>query len=365
MNMQDFDEVNKDHLNANIAAARLSGIMMPVVEIQSALSLAIIIVLGGLRVNGGEMSMGELVAFFLYAQRIFEPLRMIIMQYTELQRAMAGGVRIFELMDTKSDVVDQPDAPAISIGQGKIEFNHVALEYLPGVRILDDINISIRPGETVALVGSTGAGKTSFVNLIARMYDVTEGSLTIDDQNLKEVQQRTIAQGMGVVLQDPFLFSASVNENILFGRPDASSDEVIQAAKTVGAHDFIVNLPNGYATVLEERGENLSVGQRQLISFARAVLADPMILILDEATANVDTLAEAQIQRALRVLLEGRTSVVIAHRLSTIREADRIFVLDHGALVEQGSHSELMQLDGIYARLYLMTYKSQEDSLIA
>ena len=233
------------------------------------------------------------------------------------------------------------------------------------VRILDDINISIRPGETVALVGSTGAGKTSFVNLIARMYDVTEGSLTIDDQNLKEVQQRTIAQGMGVVLQDPFLFSASVNENILFGRPDASSDEVIQAAKTVGAHDFIVNLPNGYATVLEERGENLSVGQRQLISFARAVLADPMILILDEATANVDTLAEAQIQRALRVLLEGRTSVVIAHRLSTIREADRIFVLDHGALVEQGSHSELMQLDGIYARLYLMTYKSQEDSLIA
>ena len=365
VNMQDFDEVNKDHLNANIAAARLSGIMMPVVEIQSALSLAIIIVLGGLRVNGGEMSMGELVAFFLYAQRIFEPLRMIIMQYTELQRAMAGGVRIFELMDTKSDVVDQPDAPAISIGQGKIEFNHVALEYLPGVRILDDINISIRPGETVALVGSTGAGKTSFVNLIARMYDVTEGSLTIDDQNLKEVQQRTIAQGMGVVLQDPFLFSASVNENILFGRPDASSDEVIQAAKTVGAHDFIVNLPNGYATVLEERGENLSVGQRQLISFARAVLADPMILILDEATANVDTLAEAQIQRALRVLLEGRTSVVIAHRLSTIREADRIFVLDHGALVEQGSHSELMQLDGIYARLYLMTYKSQEDSLIA
>lgn len=365
VNMQDFDEVNKDHLNANIAAARLSGIMMPVVEIQSALSLAIIIVLGGLRVNGGEMSMGELVAFFLYAQRIFEPLRMIIMQYTELQRAMAGGVRIFELMDTKSDVVDQPDTPAISIGQGKIEFNHVALEYLPGVRILDDINISIRPGETVALVGSTGAGKTSFVNLIARMYDVTEGSLTIDDQNLKEVQQRTIAQGMGVVLQDPFLFSASVNENILFGRPDASSDEVIQAAKTVGAHDFIINLPNGYATVLEERGENLSVGQRQLISFARAVLADPMILILDEATANVDTLAEAQIQRALRVLLEGRTSVVIAHRLSTIREADRILVLDHGALVEQGSHSELMQLDGIYARLYLMTYKSQEDSLIA
>jgi len=365
VNMRNFDEVNRDHLNSNIAAARLSGIMMPVVEIQSALSLAIIIVLGGLRVNSGEMSMGELVAFFLYAQRIFEPLRMIIMQYTELQRAMAGGVRIFELMDTKSDVVDEPEAPAISITKGQIDFDQVALEYLPGVRILDDINVSIRPGETVALVGSTGAGKTSFVNLIARMYDVTTGTLSIDGQDLRQVQQRTIAQGMGVVLQDPFLFSTSVKENILFGRPGATDEEVVHAAKTVGAHTFIMSLPHGYETVLEERGENLSVGQRQLVSFARAVLADPMILILDEATANVDTLAEAEIQRALRVLLRGRTSVVIAHRLSTIREADRIFVLDHGALVEQGSHSELMLLDGIYARLYLMTYKSQEDSLIA
>ena len=365
VNMRDFDEINKDHLNANIAAARLSGIMMPVVEIQSALSLAIIIVLGGMRVNSGDMSMGELVAFFLYAQRIFEPLRMIIMQYTELQRAMAGGVRIFELMDTQSDVKDQADAPPISITKGQIDFDQVALEYLPGVRILRDIDVSIRPGETVALGGSTGAGKTSFVNLIARMYDVTEGSVRIDGQDLREVQQRTISKGMGVVLQDPFLFSSSVKENILFGRPGATDEEVKRAAKTVGAHEFIMNLAYGYETVLEERGENLSVGQRQLVSFARAVLADPMILVLDEATANVDTIAEAAIQNALRVLLEGRTSVVIAHRLSTIREADRIFVLDHGALVEQGSHSELMLLDGIYARLYLMTYISEEDSLIA
>jgi ABC-type multidrug transport system fused ATPase/permease subunit len=364
-NMLDFDQINEDHLNANIAAARLSGIMMPVVEIQSSLSLAIIILLGGLRVHSGEMSMGELVAFFLYAQRIFEPLRMIIMQYTELQRAMAGGVRIFELMDTRSDVVDQPGARPIAISKGRIDFEQVALEYLPGVRILDNIDVSVLPGETVALVGATGAGKTSFVNLIGRMYDVTEGSIKIDGQDVREIQQRTIAQGMGVVLQDPFLFSASVKENILFGRTDATDEEVMRAAETVGVHDFIMSLTDGYETVLEERGENLSLGQRQLVSFARAVLADPMILILDEATANVDTLAEAAIQKALRVLLYGRTSVVIAHRLSTIREADRILVLDHGALVEQGSHSELMLLDGIYARLYLMTYKSQDDSLIS
>ncbi len=353
-NISEFDQINRNHLDANIRAARVSAIMMPVIEIQSALALGVIVVFGGYRVLNGQTTVGELVAFSLYAQRFFEPIRQIITQYTALQRAMAGGTRVFELLDTISDVRDQPEAPPMPVIHGEIAFNHVTFEYIIDQPILRDINLVIHPGETIALVGPTGAGKTTFVNLVARLYEISDGSITIDGNDIREFQQRSISTQMGVVLQDPFLFSGSIHENILFGRPDATADEVIASAQIVGAHDFIMQMSDGYNTEVTERGMNLSVGQRQLISFARAILSDPRILILDEATANIDTHTERIIQEALRELLKGRTSLVIAHRLSTIRNADRIIVLENGSVVEIGNHEELLSKGNLYTRLYTM-----------
>ena len=361
-NIQEFDQINRDHRDANIRVARLSAIMMPVIEIQSALALGVIVVFGGYRVLHGQTTVGELMAFTLYAQRFFEPIRQIITQYTALQRAMAGGIRVFELLDTVSDVNDKPGAPEMPVIRGEVAFNHVTFEYVPNQPVLKDIDLVIQPGETVALVGPTGTGKTTFVNLVARLYDATKGNITIDGSDVRDFQQRSLSRQMGVVLQDPFLFSGSIHDNILFGRPTATQEEVVWAAKLVGAHDFILRLEHGYAAEVMERGINLSVGQRQLISFARAMLADPRILILDEATANIDTQTERIIQEALRELLQGRTSVVIAHRLSTIRNADRIIVLEDGRIVEMGSHENLLPRGGLYTRLYTMTYAAVEET---
>jgi ABC-type multidrug transport system fused ATPase/permease subunit len=356
-NARRFDRINAQNLNANVAAGRLTAAIMPLVEVTVALAMALVIGYGGYRVFHGHMEVGALIAFALQLQLFFDPVRDLVLQYTQLQRAMAGGERVLEVLDTVPEFEDKPDATVLGEVRGQVDFNHVTFNYVDDVPVLSDIDLHVQPGETIALVGQTGAGKTTLTSLLLRFYDINEGSITVDGHDIRDVTHESLALQTGIVLQDPFLFSGTVADNIRYGRPDATDDEVEEAARVVGAHDFIMNLDDGYQTELHERGMNLSVGQRQLLSFARAIIARPRILILDEATANVDTHTEQIIQRALRTLLEGRTSFVIAHRLSTIRNADRIIVLEHGRIVEQGNHDELLSLGGRYANLYRMTYE--------
>ncbi len=356
-NLAHFRTLNNEYLDANLEAARYSGMLQPLVELLIGLGIGIGVVLfGGFLLQRDALEVGTLAAFALWIQRFFEPIRQLTMQYSQLQRAMAAGVRIFEVLDLEPDVTDKPDAIALPQIDGEIRYNDVTFHYVPGTDVLKNVNLHIKAGENVALVGSTGAGKSTLVNLLHRSADVTGGSISIDGHDLRDVTRKSLVHQMSMVLQEPYLFSGTVRENIRYQNEGTTDEEMIAASKAVGAHDFIMELEHGYDAELAERGVNLSIGQRQLISFARAIVGNPRILVLDEATANIDTHTELLIQQALNRILRGRTSIVIAHRLSTIRNADKIVVLNSGRVVEVGSHDELLEAGGAYAQLYAINY---------
>ncbi len=345
--------VNRYHLERSLHAARIASFFSPTVDVLGAIATMLVVWLGGAAVLGEQITPGVLVAFILYIDRFFEPIRDLSRRFNDLQSTMAGGERILSLLDAEVEVRDAPDARDLPPLRGDVRFENVSFHYADDpTPVLQEINLDVCAGETVALVGETGAGKTTLVKLLARFHDPTGGRVLVDGHDLRTVTQASLRRQMGIVLQDPFLFNGTVYENILFGRLTATEDEVIAAAQAVGAHEFILRLKNGYQTSVEEGGVVLSVGQRQLISFARALLADPRILILDEATSSVDTQTEQVIQRALATLFRGRTSFVIAHRLSTITNADRIVVIHGGQIVEQGTHAELLARQGRYYELY-------------
>lgn len=347
------DYVNRYYLETSLDAVKVASLFTPVVDVLGAIATALIVYIGGTAVLGQSMTAGVLIAFVLYIDRLFDPIRDLSRRFDTLQSTMAGGERILELLNTPIEVKDAVDAREMGPVVGGVRFDNVSFHYSDDpALVLDGIDLDVDAGQTVALVGETGAGKTTIVKLLTRFHDPTTGSVRVDDVDLRTVTQGSLRRQMGMVLQDPFLFNGSVKENILFGRLDASDQDVIAAATAVGAHDFIMRLKQGYDTSVEEGGATLSVGQRQLISFARALLANPRILILDEATSSVDTQTEQIIQKALATLLKGRTSFVIAHRLSTITSADKIVVIHDGSIIEQGTHTELLAKQGMYYELY-------------
>lgn len=362
------EEVNRHNLVTNLRAARIAAGFPASIDLLGSLAIMLVIWIGGRAAaqvvgadpeqSAGVITAGVLVAFVLYIERFFEPIRDLAMRYDSFQSTMAAGERIFALLDTPVEVTDAPDAVDLPLIAGEVEFINVSFHYSDDPAcVLKAINLHVWPGETVALVGETGAGKSTLVKLISRFHDPTEGKLLIDGHDLRSVSQHSLRRQLGIVLQDPFLFNGTVRENIRFGRLEASDWEIEAAARAVGAHDFITMLKNSYDTHVEEGGLVLSVGQRQLLSFARALLADPRILILDEATSSVDTQTERIIQSGLATLLEDRTAFVIAHRLSTVVNADRIVVIQDGQIVEEGSHAELLQRGGYYFRLYSMGFE--------
>jgi ATP-binding cassette subfamily B multidrug efflux pump len=368
-----FEAINDKNQRVGVKAELTSYAFMPLMNFITSLTLCLIVGIGGyfaLRTNaavdavnaaGGGVSIGLLMAFILYSQRFFEPLRQITQVYSMLQSAMAGVERLFEMMDMKPEVVEKAEALPLKDIRGDVEFHDVVFSYEEGKTVLEGIRMKTRPGQVIAIVGPTGAGKTTLINLLSRFYDVKEGFISVDGNDIRNIKVNDLRTSMGIVLQEPFFFATSIRENLLYASPDATDEEIISAAKTANAHYFISRLPDGYDTVLSERGNNLSQGQRQLLGIARAILADPRILILDEATSSVDSMTEAHIQEGLIRLMKGRTSFIIAHRLSTIRNADQVFVLHNRRIVESGTHDQLIKKPGgFYAKLYGLQEKRPE-----
>lgn len=356
-----FQAVNSKNRDGHVAAISLSMTFLPVVEFLGIGATAIVLWFGGRAVAADELTLGIMVAFLAYVTRFFQPIQELSQLYTTMQSAMAGGERVLELLDTVPEVHDRPDAKEMPTIKGKVELKDVNFAYRNGVAVLHDINLTIEAGQTVALVGHTGAGKSSIANLVGRFYEITEGELLIDGIDIRTVKQQSLRRQMGIVSQEPFLFPGTVGENIGFGAPNATPESIEESARLANAHVFIQDLPDGYNTVIQEGGSNISLGQRQLICIARAVLADPKILILDEATASVDTVTELLIQSALDRLLAQRTAIVIAHRLSTIRNANTICVMADGEIVEQGDHQSLLELNGTYHQLYSKQFIDAND----
>lgn len=360
--LQTFDRFNIQVRDTGIQAMTYALLIMPLMGILSNLNIAVVAGLGGWLILNGMATVGTIATFISYSRQFAQPLRQIADLYNSIQSALAGAERIFEILDTQPEVQDSFSAIPIDAFKGEVVFTNVNFSYVPNVPVLKNVSFRAEPGQTIALVGPTGAGKTTMINLLTRFYDIQEGKITIDGYDIRDLQKSSLRRELGIVLQDVFLFSGTVFENIRYGRLDATDEECIEAATFANADDFITRLPNGYKTIISERGSNLSQGQRQLLSIARAIIAEPSILILDEATSSVDTRTEILIQQALLTLMQGRTSFVIAHRLSTIRSADLVLVINNGEIIERGTHQELLAQQGFYHKLYMSQFKGTNTS---
>ncbi|MBC8081331.1 MAG: ABC transporter ATP-binding protein [Gorillibacterium sp.] len=356
-NMQYFDEMNIINRHSWDKASMMNQVFGPIIDITGAIGYCVLFWYGARLVETHAITVGVLFAFFSYMGNFWEPINRLGQMYSQLLVGMASAERIFEYIDELPSVVEKEDAEELPSIDGRLEFDNVVFEYEPGRTALHNFNLKVAAGQSIALVGHTGSGKSTIINLLCRFYDPVEGAILIDDKDIRDITVPSLRSQVGIVLQDTFIFSGTIRDNIRFGRLNATDYEVEEAARAVLAHDFILSLPDGYETEVQERGNILSMGQRQLLSFARALLADPRILILDEATASIDTETELKIQLALKTLLKGRTSFIIAHRLSTIRHADKIIVLDHGRMMEAGNHDDLMRMDGIYNGLIEAQYR--------